>query len=66
MDSLISSYRITSEIAGKLKSLFGFVAENVIQKATHVLSIFSKDEFASILGINQLNTKKLQANNTGI
>ena len=66
MDSLISAYRITSEIAGKLKSLFGFVAENVIQKATHVLSIFSKEEFVSFQEINQLNMKKIQSNNTGM
>merc|ERR1712001_212677 len=39
VDSLITAYRITSEIAGKLKSLFGFVAENVVQKATQVLNI---------------------------
>jgi hypothetical protein len=66
VDSLITTYRITSEIAGKLKSLFGFVAENVIQKATHVLNIFSKEDFFSFQEINQLNIKKNQINSTGM
>ena len=46
VDGLTSVFRITGAIARRLKSLFGFVAENVVQQATKILNTFSKDTFA--------------------
>ena len=56
VDDLTSTYRITSEIAGRLKSLFGFLAENVIQKVTRILNDFSKDEFSCFAQSSELTT----------
>ena len=56
VDDLTSTYRITSEIAGRLKSLFGFLAENVIQKVTRILNDFSKDEFSCFTQLKELTT----------
>ena len=65
VDGLISSYRITSEIAGRLKSLFGFVAENIIQKATQVLNTFSKEDFFQIRQIKISKNETAQINEIG-
>ena len=56
VDDLTSTYRITCEIAGRLKSLFGFLAENVIQKVTRILNDFSKDEFSCFTQLSELTT----------
>ena len=56
VDDLTSTYRITCEIAGRLKSLFGFLAENVIQKVTRILNDFSKDEFSCFTQSSELTT----------
>ena len=58
VDSLTTTYRITSAIVNKLKSLFGFLAENVIQKATQTLNLFSKGEFACLTILNEEDSDK--------
>ena len=56
MDSLTTTYRITSAIVSKLKSLFGFLAQNIIQKATQTLDLFSKDDFSCFAISNKSNS----------
>ena len=56
MDRLTTTYRITSAIVSKLKSLFGFLAQNVIQKATQTLELFSKDDFSCFAISNKSNS----------
>ena len=56
VDGLTTTYRITSAIVSKLKSLFGFLAQNVIQKATQTLELFSKDDFSCLAISNKSNS----------
>jgi hypothetical protein len=46
LDSLTTMFNITKSVAQKLKALFGFICETLVQKSTSILNVYSKDEFA--------------------
>eukprot|EP00095_Tigriopus_kingsejongensis_P008024 maker-scaffold1494_size38455-snap-gene-0.15 protein:Tk08024 transcript:maker-scaffold1494_size38455-snap-gene-0.15-mRNA-1 annotation:"hypothetical protein DAPPUDRAFT_192569" len=53
INGTITVFHITLEVAKRLKSLFEFICETLIQKASHVLNHYSGNNFAAMKKVGQ-------------
>jgi len=62
LEATTTVFRVTAELARRLKSLFGFISESLIHKSNAFLNKFSRDEFKALKEGDEhgLLTKKKQ------
>ncbi len=57
IDGMTTMFHITKSVAQKLKTLFAFICETLVQKTTTILNVYSKDDFAKMSNISGDETK---------
>ena len=52
-------FHITKSVAQKLKTLFAFICETLVQKTTSILNSYSKEEFKIMANIDKTSETKI-------
>ena len=52
IDGIITGFHVTLCVARRLKGLFEFACETVVQRSTNILNAFAKDDFAPLEELN--------------
>ena len=59
IDGMTTMFHITKSVAQKLKTLFAFICETLVQKTTSILNNYSKDEFAKVKDLDANSETKV-------
>ena len=59
IDGMKTMFHLTEIVAQKLKTLFGFISETLVQKTTNILNAYSKDDFQKLTNVPEAKAVQL-------
>ena len=59
IDGMTTMFHLTEIVAQKLKTLFGFISETLVQKTTNILNAYSKDDFQKLTNVPEAKAVQL-------